>query len=70
MKFSVGDIVRMKKPHPCGCYEWEVIRTGIDFKMKCCKCQHIVMLSRIKFEKGVKKIIKSVQDEIAEDTNK
>lgn len=70
MKFSVGDIVKMKKPHPCGCYEWEVIRTGIDFKMKCCKCQHIVMLSRTKFEKGVKKIIKSVQDEITEDTNK
>lgn len=63
MQFSVGDIVKMKKPHPCGCYEWEIIRTGIDFKMRCCKCQHLVMLPRTKFEKSVKGIIKSAQEQ-------
>lgn len=59
MDFLIGDIVQMKKPHPCGGYEWEVLRTGIDFRIRCCKCQHQVMLSRIKFEKRVKKIVKS-----------
>ena len=57
MQFSVGDKVQMKKPHPCGGSEWEILRTGIDFRIRCCKCRHLVMLSRQKFEKGVKKII-------------
>ena len=51
MLFSLGDIVQMKKSHPCGCNEWEVLRTGIDFRIKCCGCGHMVMLPRIKFEK-------------------
>ncbi len=59
MQFCVGDIVQMKKPHPCGGNEWEVLRTGIDFKIRCQKCGHLVMLSRTKFEKGVKKILSS-----------
>lgn len=62
MNFSVGDIVQMRKPHPCGSYEWEVLRTGMDFRIRCCKCQHQVMLTRPKFEKGVKKIIKSAEN--------
>ncbi|MCI8342797.1 MAG: DUF951 domain-containing protein [Firmicutes bacterium] len=57
MNFLVGDIVQMKKPHPCGGREWEVLRTGIDFRIKCTTCGHMVMLPRIKFEKNVKKII-------------
>jgi len=58
-KYCVGDIVEMKKGHPCGSKQWEITRTGADFKMKCLGCQHLVMLSRTKFEKSVKKIIKS-----------
>lgn len=57
MEFLIGDKVKMKKPHPCGSYEWEIIRVGADFKIKCLKCGHIVMLSRVKFEKGFKKKI-------------
>ena len=57
MDFSVGDIVQMKKPHPCGSKEWEILRTGIDFRIKCLKCGHMVMLTRQKFEKSVKKTI-------------
>ncbi len=56
MDFSVGDIATMKKPHPCGGKEWEIIRTGADFRLKCLKCGHLVMLSRVKFEKGLKGI--------------
>ena len=63
MNFSVGDIVQMRKPHPCGSTEWEILRTGMDFRIKCCKCGHLVMLPRPKFEKGVKKIIKSAVTE-------
>jgi hypothetical protein len=57
-EFYVGDIVEMKKVHPCGSKEWEVIRVGADIKIKCLGCERIVMLPRSKFEKGVKKIIK------------
>ena len=59
MDFSVGDIVQMKKSHPCGSSQWEILRTGIDFRIKCCGCGHMVMLPRVKFEKNVKKIISS-----------
>ncbi|MEW6227032.1 MAG: DUF951 domain-containing protein [Bacillota bacterium] len=57
MKFYLGDIVRLKKQHPCGSFEWEVTRVGADFKIKCLGCGHIVMLSRSKFEKRVKQVV-------------
>ena len=56
---QIGDIVKTKKAHPCGNYEWEIIRTGMDFRIKCTKCQHQTWISRVKLEKAVKKIIKS-----------
>jgi len=56
--FCVGDIVEMKKVHPCGSKSWQIIRVGADIKIKCCGCERLVMLDRSKFEKGVKKIIK------------
>lgn len=56
--FYMGDIVEMKKGHPCGENQWEVIRVGADIKIKCCGCGRIVMLPRNRFEKQVKKIIK------------
>ena len=58
-KFDLGDIVEMKKQHPCGSKEFEVIRLGADIKIKCLGCSRIVMIPRSKFQKGVKKIIKS-----------
>ena len=57
LSYSVGDIVFMKKPHPCGCHEWEVLRVGMDFRIKCRKCGHMLMLPRMKFEKCVKRIV-------------
>lgn len=57
----------MKKGHPCGSNEWEVIRVGADIKIKCCNCGRIVMLERSKFEKSVKKILKQ---NVPEDENK
>ena len=58
-KYYVGDVVETKKQHPCGSLQWEVIRVGADFKIKCLGCERIVMLPRPKFEKSVKKVIKS-----------
>lgn len=63
VKYYIGDIVQMRKQHPCGGFEWEVLRVGADFRIKCLKCGHQVMLPRPKFEKGVKKIIKSCAPE-------
>lgn len=51
---SVGDIVKMKKNHPCGSDRWEITRTGMDFGLKCLGCGRRVMIPRPKFEKGVK----------------
>lgn len=58
--FDIGDIVKMKKQHPCGSYEWEVIRVGADVKIKCTGCGRIVMLPRSKFQKSAKKVNKDI----------
>lgn len=55
--YAVGDVVRMKKAHPCGSYEWEITRVGMDFGIKCRGCGHFVMLPRAKFEKMVREIL-------------
>jgi hypothetical protein len=55
--FNLGDIVEMKKTHPCGSKNWEIVRLGADIKIKCLGCGRIVMLPRIKFDSASKKII-------------
>ncbi len=54
--FSIGVIVETKKPHPCGGKEWEIVRTGADFKIKCRTCGRIVMLSPDELKKRVRRI--------------
>lgn len=53
--FYLGDIVQMKKQHPCGSDQWEVIRLGADIKIRCTGCNRLVMLPRGDFQKRVKK---------------
>lgn len=55
--YEVGDVVKMKKSHPCGSDRWEITRTGIDFGLKCIGCGRYVLVPRPKFEKSVKEII-------------
>ncbi len=55
MTFNIGQIVKMKKPHPCGSYEWEILRIGADIKLKCIGCGHFVMIPRSKVEKNIMK---------------
>ncbi len=54
--YKLNDIVIMKKTHPCGGNEWQIIRLGADIKIKCLTCNHIVMLSRLDFNKKIKTI--------------
>lgn len=54
MDFQLGEVVVLKKGHPCGTNKWEIIRVGADFKLKCKGCGHIVMMPRKAFEKSVK----------------
>ncbi len=58
MDIQVGDRLKMKKSHPCGCSEWEVLRIGADFRLRCCGCGHEVMGARSKFERNVKAIVR------------
>lgn len=62
VKYKIGDIVELKKVHPCGNKQWEITRIGADFKIRCLGCNHIVMLQRDKFEKTVKKIITPIEE--------
>ncbi len=56
MDVRIGDILRLKKPHPCGSYEWEVLRTGIDFRLRCMGCSRQIMIPRIQAEKNIRAI--------------
>ncbi len=56
-EYNLNDTVIMKKPHPCGTNEWKIIRLGADIKIKCLKCGRTIMLSRIEFNKKLKKVL-------------
>ena len=57
MSVQVGDLVEMKKPHPCGGKTFEILRVGMDFKIRCLTCGREVMAPRKKIEKKIRKII-------------
>ena len=54
MIYEVGDVVKLKKPHPCGSYEWEILRIGADFRLNCMGCCHQVMMARTLVEKSAR----------------
>jgi hypothetical protein len=56
MDIKIGDVVELKKQHACGCKEFEITRVGMDIKIKCVKCERVVMLDRPTLEKRIKKI--------------
>ena len=59
MEINVGDVVKMKKAHPCGSYEWEVLRIGADFRLRCLGCDHQIMIARRIMEKNIREIVKN-----------
>ena len=62
MDIELGDVVRLKKVHPCGGYDWEVVRLGADIGIKCLKCERRILLTRSVFERRVKSFIKHAND--------
>ena len=56
------DVLRLKKPHPCGSYTWQVLRVGIEFRLRCEGCGHEVILPREKAEKRVRRIVRDGQE--------
>ena len=57
MEIKLGDVVRLKKKHPCGSYEWQVVRLGADIGIRCLRCQRRVLLERSTFERRVKAFV-------------
>ena len=56
-KYQLGSVVVMKKGHPCGSNNWEIVRVGADIKIKCLNCGRIVMLPRVEFDRKIKKVV-------------
>ena len=59
MEINVGNIVVMKKKHPCGSFEWKILRVGMDLRLECLGCGHQMMMPRKQAEKNIKKVLES-----------
>ena len=59
MDMQLGDRLTMKKAHPCGSKEWEVLRVGMDFRLRCTGCGHVIMIPRSKAEKNIRRIVRA-----------
>ncbi|MEG2457280.1 MAG: DUF951 domain-containing protein [Bacilli bacterium] len=55
-RYKLGSIVIMKKPHACQTNLWKIVRDGVDIKLECVHCKHVIMLDRLEFEKKLKKV--------------
>jgi len=62
VEIALNDVVRMRKPHPCGGYEWRVVRLGADIGIKCLTCGRRVLLPRSEFEHRLKTIVQKAED--------
>ena len=58
MDIRLGDVLEMKKNHPCGSRQFEVLRIGMDFRLRCVGCNHEMMIPRLKAEKNIRKILR------------
>lgn len=59
--YEVGDVVKLKKQHPCGSCEWEILRIGADFRLKCKGCEHQIMIARRIVEKNTRDLYKKLE---------
>jgi hypothetical protein len=66
MDIRIGDVYTLRKPHPCGSYDWRVVRVGADIGMRCVGCDHKVMLPRSEFERRVKKMVSREESQKSE----
>lgn len=58
IEFRLGDIIRLRKAHPCGSMEWEVVRLGADIGIRCCGCSRRVLLTRRELERRLKTFVR------------
>lgn len=65
-ELTLGDVVRMRKPHPCGGYEWEVVRMGADIGLVCLTCNHRIMLDRRSLKNRVKKFVRKGGEDVSQ----
>lgn len=63
MKLALGDIVELKKPHPCGSKEFEITRVGMGFRIRCCGCGHEAWIPRVKLERAIRKVVSTAAPE-------
>lgn len=63
MNYNLYDKIVMKKVHPCGCEIFEIIRLGADIKVKCTKCNRVVMIPRVELNKKIKKVLNNENEE-------
>ena len=63
-EYKVGDIVETKKQHPCGSKTWEITRVGVDFKLRCTNCGHVIMVEREKALKMIKRIANQLKEKL------
>ncbi|MFN2216028.1 MAG: DUF951 domain-containing protein [Anaerolineales bacterium] len=61
-ELNLSDRVRLRKPHPCGSYEWVIVRLGADIGLECCGCRHRVLLTRRELAKKMKKLLPKDSD--------
>jgi hypothetical protein len=54
LKYDIGDVIELKKPHPCGSKMWKILKVGVDYRLECEGCGHIVLIPRIKLYKMIK----------------
>ena len=54
MKYEVGEEIELKKQHPCGSKKWKVLRNGVDYRLECLGCGHIILIPRIELQKKIK----------------
>ncbi|HSG15827.1 MAG TPA: DUF951 domain-containing protein [Anaerolineae bacterium] len=64
VQLELGDVVRLRKKHPCGSYEWQVVRLGVDIGLVCQGCARRIMLPRSSFNKRLKLIVRSAEDKL------
>lgn len=66
MKLALGDIVELKKSHPCGSKQFEITRVGMDFRIRCCGCGHEAWIPRVKLERAIRHVVQSAANEETE----
>lgn len=59
MDINVGDSLKLKKQHPCGSFQWKVLRVGMDFRLQCEGCGHQIMIPRKQAEKSIRQVIRN-----------